>query len=181
MIRNRRWIAAIAVASVALGLLSAVPATHAAEDPGQVVDRFQAAYRAGSVQGMLALYAADATFEDVNQRHHFKGTEQLQALLSGIVAVHLSMDLEETRRVVDGNTVVVEYAYRGQLNGAVLGASVGKEGCPNLTYNLPATSWFKVEKGRIVHQKDFIDWATFLDLRNEMLAAGTDVGGGAGS
>ncbi len=179
--RNRRWIAAIAVAWVALGLLSAVPATLAAAGPGLVVDRFQAAYRAGSVQGMLDLYAADATFEDVSQRHHFKGTEQLQAMLTGIVAVHLSLDLEETRRVVDGDTVVVEYAYKGQLNGAVLGASVGKEGCPDLTYTLPATSWFKVKKGRIVHQKDFIDWATFLDLRKELLAAGTDVGSGAGS
>ena len=38
--------------------------TLAGPGPGQVVDRLQTAYRDGSVDGMLALYAADATFED---------------------------------------------------------------------------------------------------------------------
>ena len=88
------------------------------------------------------------------------------------------MGLEEGRRVVAGDTVVVEYAYKGTLNGAALGASVGKEGCPDLEYTLPTTSWFRVENGRIAHQRDFIDWATFLDLRRQLLAAGTDATGG---
>jgi steroid delta-isomerase-like uncharacterized protein len=178
--RNRQWIAWVAVAWVALTPCAA--ATPPDDDaPGAVLDRFQAAYRASSVEGMLALYAADATFEDVNQRHRFQGTEQLRALLSGIVAMHLSLGLEEDRRVIDGGTVVVEYAYKGQLNGAALGASAGKEGCPDLTYTMAATSWFEVEDGRIVNQKDFIDWATFLALRQELLAAGTDAGSDAGS
>ncbi len=83
------------------------------------------------------------------------------------------MGLEEKRRVVAGDTVVVEYEYLGQLNGAVLGASVGKEGCPDLEYSMPATSWYRVRNGLIVQQKDFIDWATFLDLRQQLLAAGS--------
>ena len=165
--------------SIVIGLLiTAMASTSGAiagGNPGKAVDSLQDAYRNGSVEGMLRTYSADATFEDINQRHHFTGTEQLQAMLSGIVGVHLRMDLVETRRVVDGDTVVVEYEYRGQLNGAALGAAVGKEGCPDLEYVLPATTWYKVRGGKIVHQKDFIDWATFLDLRQQMLAAGTDI------
>ena len=161
------------------GVLS--PAALAGEEPGEVVDRLFDAYRKGSVDGMLEVYSAGATFEDINQRHRFTGSEQLQAMLNGIVGFHLRMNLEEKRRLVDGKTVVVEYEYRGQLNGAALGASVGKEGCPNLEYVLPVTSWFEVTKGKIVHQKDFIDWATFLDLRRQMLAAGTDVPDGGGA
>ncbi len=167
----------IKIGGILLGLLlvAGVPPAGAAESAGAVVDRFQAAYREGSVERMLGLYAADATFEDVNQRHLFTGTEQLQAMLMGLVSAHHEMDLAQVRRVVAGDTVVVESVYKGQLNGAVLGAAVGKEGCPDLTYELPVTSWFQVKGGKIVQQKDFLDWATFLELRQQMLAAGKDI------
>ncbi|MDX1389675.1 MAG: nuclear transport factor 2 family protein, partial [Acidobacteriota bacterium] len=162
-----------AIGSVIFGLLVAVASTPlvAGTSPGKAVDALQDAYRNGSVDGMLAAYSADATFEDINQRHRFEGTEQLRLLLGHIVGMHLTMDLVESRRVIDGDTVVVEYEYRGRLDGAALGASVGKEGCPDLEYVLPATSWYTVRGGEIVEQKDFIDWATFLELRQQMLAA----------
>jgi hypothetical protein len=35
------------------------------------------------------------------------------------------------------------------------------------------TSWYEVKDGKIIHQKDFIDWATFLELRHRLLEAGT--------
>ena len=149
------------------------PLTVAGQGPDQVVDRLYDAYRSRSVDGMLSAYAEDATFEDINQRHHFSGTDQLKAMLTAIVGMHIRMELREERRVVDGDVVVVEYVYGGQLNGAALAASVGKEGCPDLEYSLPATSWYEVKNGKIVHQKDFIDWATFLDLRQQLLEAGT--------
>ena len=76
---------------------------------------------------------------------------------------------------------MVEYEYRGKLNGAALGAAVGKAGCPDLEYVLPTTSWYKVRGGKIVQQRDFVDWATFLDLRQQMLAAGTDASSTEGS
>ena len=167
--RRTGWMVFLIAAAAVIPLAM----TMAGPNPGRVVDRLFDAYRAGSADGMLAVYAADATFEDINQRHLFSGTEQLQAMLAGIVGLHLRMDLEEKRRVVDGDMVVVEYEYRGQINGAALGASVGKEGCPDLDYVLQTTSWYKVKNGKIVHQKDFIDWATFLDLRQQLLAAGT--------
>ncbi len=141
--------------------------------PGAAVDRFFGAYRDASLEGMLASYTPDAVFEDVNQRHHFEGTEQLGQLLGQLVAMHLKMDVKEKRRAIDGNTVVVEYDYVGTLNGDVLGQIAGKENCPDLEYVLPTTSWYEIKDGKIVHQRDFIDWATFLELREKMAAAGS--------
>ena len=165
--RNRKfgWGAAILAAMVLLGPVSV------AGDPGKVVDRFFGAYGDRSLEGMLASYSADAVFEDVNQRHHFEGTEQITQLLAGLVALHHEMDVKEKRRVVHGNTVVVEYDYVGTLNGAALGQAVGKEGCPDLEYELPTTSWYEVKNGKIVHQRDFIDLATYMELREQLLAA----------
>ena len=161
--RNTMWVVAI------LALVFAGSPNVAADSPGSVVDRLFGAYRAASLDGMLANYAPDAVFEDVNQRHYFEGTEQLTQLLGGLVALHLAMDVNEKRRVIDGDTVVVEYDYVGTLNGAALGQAVGKEDCPDLEYTLPTTSWYEVSNGKIVRQRDFIDWATYLELRQKML------------
>ena len=158
---------------VVLVMALLAPAVLAATSPGKAVDRFFEAYRGASAEQMIESYTEDAIFEDVNQRHHFEGPEQIGMLLHQLVAMHHSMDVREKRRVIDGDTVVVEYDYIGQLNGAVLGQSVGKDDCPDLDYVLPATSWYRIEDGRIAHQKDFVDWATFLELRQKMLAAGS--------
>ncbi len=146
----------------------------APSSPGRAVDRLFEAYRGGSVDRMLAIYTEDVVFEDVAQRHQFQGTEQMRALLGQIMAMHHQVDLREKRRVVQGNVVVVEYEYAGQLNGAVAGQAVGKTGCPDLDYTLPVTSWYEVRGGRIAHQRDFIDLATLMALREKMLAGGAD-------
>ena len=163
----------IVTAAVLVLLALSGPALVGGDSPGATVDRFFGAYRAASLEGMLATYARNAVFEDVNQRHHFEGTEQLGQLLGGLVAMHLTMDVKEKRRVIDGNTVVVEYDYVGTLNGHVLGQIAGKEDCPDLEYVLPATSWYEIKDGKIAHQRDFVDWATFLELREQMAAAGS--------
>ena len=162
---------------VLAGLALFATATVAGQDPGRVVDRFHDAYRNGSVEGMLAVYAPHAVFEDVSQRHHMEGAEALRELLTGIVAVHHEMELKEKRRVIHGNIVVVEYEYAGLLNGAALGQAVGKEGCPDLQYTLPTTSWYEVKGNHITYQKDFIDFATFLELRQQLLAGGAGAAG----
>ena len=162
------WSTVVLTLAVLLG-----PASVAGDSPGAAVDRLFGAYGDASLERMLASYSPDAVFEDVNQRHHFEGAEQLGQLLGQLVAMHLRMDVKEKRRVIHRNTVVVEYDYVGTLDGAALAQSVGKKDCPDLEYALPTTSWYEVEGGKIVHQRDFVDWATFLELREQMLAAGS--------
>ncbi len=163
--------AASAATSIAGGRAAAGARAAAGDDPGQVIDRFYDAYRNGSIEGMLALYAPDAVFEDVNQRHRFTGAEQLRAMLTGIVGLHETIDLREVRRIMEGDMVVVEYEYAGRLSGAALSQATGREGCPDIDYTLPTTSWYRVKGGRIVHQKDFIDLATYMELQQKAAAA----------
>jgi ketosteroid isomerase-like protein len=159
------------VAGLVLAVSAASPAALGGEDPGRVVDRLFEAYRSGSVEGMLEVYARDAVFEDVNQRHGAKGEEELRSLLSQIVGLHSEMDLQETRRARMKNTIVVEYEYRGSLSGAALGQALGKEGCPDIDYVIPTTSWYEVRDGRIQRQRDFLDLATLQELRQKAAAA----------
>ena len=147
------------------------PAAAAGSKPGQAVDRFFQAYRDGSVDAMLAVYAPDAVFEDVNQRQRVEGADKLREFLGGLVGLHARMGLEEQRRVVAGDTVVVEYEYVGLVNGEALSAALGKEACPDIDYRIPVTSWYTVRDGHITHHKDFIDLATSQELKQRAAAA----------
>ena len=155
-------------------LLPGAPAM-ASDAPGRVVDSFFAAYSRGAVDEMLSIYSPEAVFEDVNQRHRFEGTESLRGFLAGLVEVHGRMEVHEKRRIVQGDLVAVEYEYRGELDGVELSRISGKQ-CQSLEYSLPATTWFTVRDGRIVHQKDFIDLATFLELKQQVAAGAAGTG-----
>ena len=153
--------------TLALMLLGSLPAL-AASNPGSVVDRFFTSYRAGDVEGMLTVYADDALFEDIAQRHRYQGTEELRTFLTQTAGVHKEMDLRENRRVVKGNVVAVDYVYTGTLSGAALSQLTGKEGCQDTDYEIPVTSWYVVRDGRIARQTDFIDLATLNEVRAQV-------------
>lgn len=152
-------------------VLACAPAT-AATAPGRVVDAFYDAYNRGAVDEMLSLFAPDAIFEDVNQRHRFEGTDSIRGLFEGLVQMHGRMEVSEKRRLVQGNLVAVEYEYIGELDGAVLSQMSGKQ-CSSIEYVLAATTWFTIEDGRIAHQKDFIDLATLMELQQKIAAGGS--------
>jgi ketosteroid isomerase-like protein len=115
-------------------LFAAIAPVRSAEQPGTVIDRWFAAYSSRSLESMLGLYAPDAVFEDVSQRHRLVGHESLRTLFDSLIGLHASMGVREKRRVVQGRTVVVEYEYVGTLSGPALSRAVGKEGCPDLDY-----------------------------------------------
>lgn len=146
-------------------------AATAAADPGAVVDAYFDAYRAMDVERMLGSYAPDALFVDVAQRHRLEGTDGLRQLLVPLVSVHSAMGIDVRRRVVSGNLVVVDYVYEGTLSGEALRAATGKETCRDTPYRLPVTSWFEVRDGRISRQTDYIDLATFQEIRAQASGA----------
>ncbi len=150
-----------------LTILIAAPVRGQTENPapGAVVDRFFDAYRSRDVDGMLALYAPDAVFLDVAQRHRFEGREKLAVFLRRLMDLHISTDVGIRRRLASGGLVVVEYAYTGMLSGEALHAQTGKQSCRDTEYSVPVTSWFEVKNGQIVRQTDFIDLATLAEVR----------------
>ncbi len=173
-----RRIARVALALAPL-MLASIPVGAEGPRVGQVLDRFFDAYRRGAVEEMVQTYAADAVFEDVNQRHRFVGSEELRGFLAGIVGLHTELDLREKRRVTVGDTVVVEYEYTGVLSGAALSQATGKEGCRDVEYVLPVTSWYEVENGHIRRQKDFIDLTTLQEIRQQAAGQSADAGQGS--
>lgn len=152
---------------MSLFALLAVPALGSPVDPGSVVDRYFDAYRSMDLEAMLGAFATDAEFVDVAQRHHYEGADGLRQLLGGLLAIHTEMDVEIRRRAVTGNVVAVDYLYRGTLSGEALRTATGKETCRDTTYQIPVTSWFEIENGRIRKQTDFIDLATLDEVRAE--------------
>lgn len=136
-----------------------------AGDAGTTIDRFFEAYRSQEVHRMLEVYAPDAVFIDISQRHHVEGVDELREFLTRLVAVHHNMDARERRRVVGEGVAVVDYVYTGTLSGESLRELTGKETCRDTAYEIPVTSWFEVEGGRIVKQTDFIDLATLEEVR----------------
>ena len=158
------------VLTLALTLLASLSAA-AANNPGILVDRLFVSYSSGDVDGMLAVYADDALFEDIAQRHRVQGSEALRDFLAGIFQIHQSMGIDEKRRVVKGNVVTVEYAYTGVLSGAALSQVTGKEDCQDTEYVIPVTSWYEVQDGRVARQTDFIDLASLAEVRERASGA----------
>lgn len=146
-------------------VLAAFPDVGAHAQAADTVDRFFEAYRTGHVEPMLRVYAEDAVFEDVAQRHRYAGREELAAFLGQLTAVHLEMDVREKNRLTRDDTVVVEFEYVGVLSGEALSQLTGREGCSDQEYAIPATSWFRIEDGRIASQRDFIDLASLQELQ----------------
>lgn len=165
--------------TLTLVMLATYAALAAGSPPDQVVDRFFDAYRRGAVEEMVALYAPDAVFEDVNQRHRIEGTESLREFLRSIVQMHSAIGLTESRRVTNGNVVVVQYAYTGTLSGAALRARTAKETCRDTEFTLPVTSWYEIEQGRIARQTDFIDLATLGEIRARASGASAEAAQGS--
>ncbi len=151
------------LAALALLLLTASLAAartrdgQPASDSAAVVDRFFDAYRSANLEGMLSIYAEDAEFKDVSQRHEVTGRDSLRQQLAPLVTLHKEMDVEIQRQAVTGGLVTVEVIYTGTLDRAALGLE------EDLEYSLPAVLLFEVAGGQIQSQTDYLDFRTFTE------------------
>ena len=141
------------------------------DSPESTVDRYFQAYSDMDVEGMLDVYAPDAVFSDILQRHRVEGSEALRTLLSGLVAVHSKMSVRIQRKIASGNRVAVEFVYAGRLSGEALRQLTGKTQCRDVDYEIPATSWFRIDNGHIVEQTDFIDVTTLAEVKAKAAGA----------
>ena len=127
--------------------------------PTEVIDGFFDAYRAGDVESMLSIYAEDAKFTDVNQRHELTGHTALHGMLGQLTAIHKEMDVTVKRQAATGELVTVEVVYTGTLDSSAIGRPDG----PDLEYSLPAVLLFEVEGDHIQSQTDYLDFRTFTE------------------
>lgn len=156
IIRHGQRIRRILVAAL---LICLTATAAAAAGPAQVIDDFLAAYRAGDVDKMTAIYAEDVRFVDVSQRHELTGREAMRDSLGNLRTIHKEMGVEVKRRAVSGSLVTVEVVYTGTLDSDALGQPEEED----LVYSLPAVLLFEVENGRIASQTDYLDFRTFSE------------------
>ncbi len=135
----------------------------ASSEPANGVDRFLSdyydAYHAGTAEELAAFYTDDVVFDDISQRHHVEGRASFTDALRGLKNIHVEMSVEEKRRMVSGDSVVVEILYKGTLDCAKL----GRPDHENLSYVLPAVLLFDFSNGKIRRQTDYIDYRTFTE------------------
>ena len=80
-------------------------------------------------------------------------------MLTRLTSIHVDMQIEEKRRVVSGDRVVLEIDYKGTLDCAKL----GRPDHENVSYSLPAVIVLEMKNGRIQEQTDYIDFRTFTE------------------
>lgn len=145
--------------SLWISVAGLVASSHPANDVDRFLSDYYEVYRSGTAEELAALYADDVVFDDVSQRHHFEGRASLTEALKGLKNIHVEMSVEEKRRVVSGDSVVVEVLYRGTLDCAKL----GRPDHENLSYSLPAVLLFELSNGRVRRQTDYIDYRTISE------------------
>lgn len=145
--------------SVWFFFVSLVAASSSTSDVDRFLPDYYEAYRTGTAEELAVFYTDDVVFDDINQRHHVEGRALFTEALAGLKNIHVEMSVEEKRRMVSGDTVVVEILYKGTLDCAKL----GRPDHENLSYALPAVLIFEVSNGKIRKQTDYIDYRTFTE------------------
>ncbi len=145
--------------SVWVFLASLVAASSSTGDVDLFLPAYYETYRTGTAEELAAFYTDDVVFDDINQRHHIEGRALFTEALAGLKNIHVEMSVEEKRRIVSGDTVVIEILYKGTLDCAKL----GRPDHQNLSYDLPAVLIFEVSNGKIRKQTDYIDYRTFTE------------------
>ena len=145
--------------SVWISLASLVAPSSSTSDVDQLLSAYYETYRTGTAEELANFYTDDVVFDDINQRHHVEGRALFTEALAGLKNIHVEMSVVEKRRVVSGDTAVVEVLYKGTLDCAKL----GRPDHENLPYELPAVLLFEVSDGKIRKQTDYIDYRTFTE------------------
>ena len=145
--------------SVWISVASLVGSAGPANEVDRLLSAYYEAYRTGTAEELAGFYTDDVVFDDVSQRHHVEGKAPFTEALAGLKNIHVEMNIEEKRRMVSGESVVVEIFYKGTLDCAKL----GRPDHENLSYALPAVLLLEVSNGRIRKQTDYIDYRTFTE------------------
>jgi steroid delta-isomerase-like uncharacterized protein len=125
-------------------------------DTPDVVDRFWAAYNAHDVGSAIALYAADATHQEVAQNRRAQGADEIGSGLTRFLESFPDARWEERRRIVSGDGAAIAYRLTGHL-----AAPLGPFRTPGRALDLEGTFLIETAGGRITATADYWDAATF--------------------
>lgn len=143
-----------------LGFTAAGAGAAARDRTAAAVDAYYAAYRSADPDAMVSVYTDNATFVDINQRKEVQGKKDLRMMVSTLAISHSEMDVEEVRRVIDGDLAIVEVVYTGIVDTA----AIGRSDLEPVSYEIPAVLIFEVDRGLIRKQIDYLDYRSLSEL-----------------
>jgi steroid delta-isomerase-like uncharacterized protein len=129
----------------------------ALEDSRAVIDGCFAAAARGDVDDVLTFWAEDGVMYDWTLDRAIRGHGELRPYLLIYFAAFPDNSFAATNVIVDGSTVVVEWASTATHGGDFFGRpATGR------TYDLRGVDIFEVENGKIREERSFYGNGSFL-------------------
>lgn len=122
-----------------------------------LLERLEREYGEMDVDGFVSLFTEDFTQHDVNRRVRVSGIEAWHEQTVRVNAGHRWMARVHGRRLVEGNTVIVEIEWSGLVRGAALGRAEDRE------YRYSGLGVLELDGGRIRSQVLYADFVTLAE------------------
>ncbi len=160
---HRLPVLALVLAVLGLAVLpdaGAQEASPAATPPAlpPLLAEWEAAMATHDPDRILALYAADAVWEEVPLNLVARGTEEIRAHLEGLFAATPDIDYDVTGGFATDDRAVAEWTITGTLTGDFPGLPPGA-GQP---YSVRGVSVFEFADGKITRYTEYWDGYSFL-------------------
>jgi len=91
------------------------------------IDRYNAAWNAHDVDGIVAMHTEDSVFENHVTGDRYEGRDEIGRALAGIFGVFPDLTFEARRQYVREDLVVQEWTARGTQLGAMMRAGLEVE------------------------------------------------------
>jgi steroid delta-isomerase-like uncharacterized protein len=160
----RHVVVVISILALAAALLTgavvaqeASPAAEAVAVP-EPLTAWAAAWETGDVEGILAAYTDDATYEEVALGIVTEGQDELRTHIEGLFGAAPDLSLVVTEAVVSGDRAAVEWIATATYTGQMAGLPPGS-GQP---FTLRGASILELEGDRIRADREYWDAYGFL-------------------
>ena len=126
-------------------------------DHRHLVEQHLKAWSTNDVEGIVACFTPDCTFEDLALQERFEGHAGLRAFVAALQAATSNFQWTPTRMVVDGDEVWTEWRFTMTQTGDFPGIpATGKSA------EIPGVSIDEIRDGLIHRHRDYWSLATYL-------------------
>ena len=128
----------------------------------ELVNELYSAWSLHEPDRIDAIFADDATYEDVAGGHVSRGKLEIKQLLRAVLAWAPNFRTTMTSLTVANDTATTEWTIEGTQTGPAQAGFVGELPASGRTFRLRGASILVFRSGRIAGVRDYYDMATFL-------------------
>jgi steroid delta-isomerase-like uncharacterized protein len=119
----------------------------------RIVEQMFAGWNASDADKVAAAFSEDAVYEDVTADHINRGRAEVRKWAAGAFEVFENFKMEIVSSSFHNGSGFVEWIWTGTDKGI---HKTGKN------FSVRGVSIVEIRKGKIVHYKEFYDWATAM-------------------